>query len=172
MVVSTKYCQIAAIAPLFHCCIVEFPTIRIEQTAIFRDLQLTTLCEMFSCFVLLCWFIIFDLMMQRLELVHLLRKTICGISMWWSLARLSLLMKVVMTLTTWFYTLKCVLVFIFDRNGILIILGLLSKCIIIVFYKRFFSIMQTCFGNDSERKLLLFVAMIFLIHCFFISSWT
>lgn len=54
-------------------------------------------------FVWLCYNIL-DLMMQRRELVRLLRKTICGISMWWSLAQLSLLMKVVMILRTWFYT--------------------------------------------------------------------
>jgi hypothetical protein len=58
-----------------------------------------------------CWFIIFDRIMQRLELVRPLRKTIWDISMWWSLAQLSLLMKVLMALTTWFYTYKCIIFF-------------------------------------------------------------
>jgi len=56
MVVSTKCCQIAAIALLFHCCIVEFPTILIEQTVISRDPQLTTLQNIFLfCFALLIY---------------------------------------------------------------------------------------------------------------------
>jgi len=67
------------------------------------------------CCVLFCWLncfciLCYDLMMQRLELVLPPRKTIWDISMSWSLAQLSHLMKVVMNLTAWIYTLKFLMI--------------------------------------------------------------
>jgi hypothetical protein len=40
MLFCTKYCQVADIAVLWHCCVVEF-----EPTSIFRDSQLTALVQ-------------------------------------------------------------------------------------------------------------------------------
>lgn len=66
------------------------------------DLFGNSILVVFCCTELIVCVLCDDLMMQHLELVRPLRKTICGISMWWSLAQLSRLMKVVMNLTAWF----------------------------------------------------------------------
>jgi len=74
------------------------------------DLFGNSILVVFCCTELIVCVLCDDLMTQRLELVRPLRRTICGISMWWSLARLSRHMKVVTNLTVWFCILKCLMI--------------------------------------------------------------